>query len=1520
MNTAPKHFRVFLSSPGDVQDERSLARKVLNNLPAQPLIRRRVTLQVLSWDDPNAETPLYANLTPQAALLRQMTRPAECDIVIVILWSRMGTPLPEDFRKPSGGRYLSGTEWEYEDACSSRKPVVLVYRRMDEPKIGMKDPKKDEKFKQYELVEEFFERFKNADGSLRGGYIEYSTPSDFEHRLDVDIRSVLEELLARSESPELEPVEHPGGPPETSPYRGLRRLTENDAAVFFGRGREVDELIRRLTDGTNALFVIGASGSGKSSLVRAGLLPRLKGNAVHGSKNWICASFAPADFGENPLLSLAAAIVPFLGEARPALQLSNQISTHPESLLNECRAALSGRPEWTRLLIFVDQLEELFTISAPQIRNPFVRVIDALTSCPGIIIIGTMRADFFPDAARWPKLADLIQSGHYLLMPPGLQALSDIVRLPAERAGLTIEDGLLDQIVNEAGFEPGTLPLLAYTLEQLYQSCGASHKLTRGAYEALGGIRGAISKRATESFGRADVIAQEALPKLFSHLLTINDAGIATRRRALLSELVGDATTEQLVALLVEARLLVADQRSSEKTIEIAHEALFEGWHELRQWITENREFLLWRSRLRFWIEEWKRTGRDESGALQGTALEEALQWLKKQSSQLTPEELEFIQWPQSDMFQIRKAIADAREILSSNAGQITPRYRRLWLTSLILAGESREAEAVARDAGFLLSDARLDAVLCLGEAGKYGAAVAIAQMMNGSARGEACTRLAEIAAKAGQLEQALEAIEPIEDEQLYLRALARAAAASGAGRQLLAQVLAHGKASKREAVSYFRDPATIVDAKWEEVVTSAKSVASGPRRVTQLAALASALAADGRTAAAGSIAGQLEVDLRAMAEAGWQGLITVRAVNILASAGLVAQAAQIARLAMAPALVAYAIGALSYSRARVGAFEEALALANEAIDGIRGSDVPGPIPEILTLVSGLFERHGRLEDGRTLTEKILELAIATGNSNGLTNCLARLAQAYALCDKFDEAVAVVGRIPKESWRTAALRSVSLVLVESKKFPAIWALKSKAESAEQRAEILISATDSDMAHIQSDGFDFATEILAAISETRNRRRSYVRALLKAAAFLVSCGRTADLLLAVRDVDTKVDTARLWIAIMEHLAAAKRGDEVANLKDEAIRQIESIDNYDDKARKFARLAGIFAQCGCLQDARRMASRCHLPNERLEALTKILRPRITLDRDPELRHSLSSDNVSVPPRKIETLKKSGAPPEIATSQTLIAKVHTRITRDRHREPTSGSRSDKGSNPPPKIETLRGLMDEAEAARKRGDWKTAKVLLASIRQKMSKKTEAGGPDVHPYIIQQLALATYKADNSVEALKEAHDILSALGPEASNDPETLGLWGAIHKRLWDKTTDRAYLDKAIAAYEKGFSVTADCYNGINVAYVLDLRASVSAGEDAIADRLLAKRIRRQLIPIAEKLLLEEDLKPEQQYWLLATVAEGYCGIGDEVKYQEWIAEANQVAPESWMVDNTREQIERLRALQKAASRAEAV
>src|SRR5262245_5083465 len=137
---APRHLRVFISSPGDVAEEREIARQLLkDDLPVNPLIRGKATFDPISWDDPNASTPMPAHLSPQAAVNRGLPKPAECDIAIVILWSRMGTPLPDEVRKEDGSRFLSGTEYEYLDALRAAQhtgsPKILIYRRIEVPQL-----------------------------------------------------------------------------------------------------------------------------------------------------------------------------------------------------------------------------------------------------------------------------------------------------------------------------------------------------------------------------------------------------------------------------------------------------------------------------------------------------------------------------------------------------------------------------------------------------------------------------------------------------------------------------------------------------------------------------------------------------------------------------------------------------------------------------------------------------------------------------------------------------------------------------------------------------------------------------------------------------------------------------------------------------------------------------------------------------------------------------------------------------------------------------------------------------------------------------------------------------------------------------------------------------------------------------------------------------------------------------------------------------------------------------------------
>jgi hypothetical protein len=159
---APRLFRIFLSSPGDVSEERQLARKVIKEeLPVDPFLRGRVALDVVSWDDPGAPVPMLAHLTPQEAVDRGLPKPSECDFVVVILWGRFGSPLEDSRRKPDGERYLSGTEWEYEDAVSAKPaPEILIYRRTEKVFLDADDPELDAKREQRERVKKFFAQFR----------------------------------------------------------------------------------------------------------------------------------------------------------------------------------------------------------------------------------------------------------------------------------------------------------------------------------------------------------------------------------------------------------------------------------------------------------------------------------------------------------------------------------------------------------------------------------------------------------------------------------------------------------------------------------------------------------------------------------------------------------------------------------------------------------------------------------------------------------------------------------------------------------------------------------------------------------------------------------------------------------------------------------------------------------------------------------------------------------------------------------------------------------------------------------------------------------------------------------------------------------------------------------------------------------------------------------------------------------------------------------------------------------------
>jgi len=239
-----------------------------------------------------------------------------------------------------------------------------------------------------------------------------------------------------------------------------------------------------------------------------------------------------------------------------------------------------------------------------------------------------------------------------------------------------------------------------------------------------------------------------------------------------------------------------------------------------------------------------------------------------------------------------------------------------------------------------------------------------------------------------------------------------------------------------------------------------------------------------------------------------------------------------------------------------------------------------------------------------------------------------------------------------------------------------------------------------------------------------------------------------------------------------------------------------------------------------------------------------------------------------------------------------------------------------------THRALMQQVDEAESRKDFVAAKTLLASIRSLRSAQ-DARAPE-DPYILQRLALLTYKSKhpNELQALLDARELLRLLKPETSNDPETLGLWQAVHKRLWGVTNDYRHLDEAVRAAERGFYLRNDYYNGINLAFLLNERAATGGPAEAIADFVQAQRVRREVLKICERWLVENPASAdegmpevaasqnrESRYWVLATRAEAAIGLANP-EGEVYLEEALAKAPKGWMKDSTTEQVGKLRAL----------
>ena len=428
------------------------------------------------------------------------------------------------------------------------------------------------------------------------------------------------------------------------PYRGLRPFREEDAPVFFGREPFTD-LLANAVEQHSLVAVVGASGSGKSSVVRAGLVPRLRRN--HG-RVWDILTLLP---GDRPFHSLAAALLPLLEPEMDEVarlvkiqELASFLAEGRLALRDVVARVLEKQRGTDRLLLVADQWEEIYTLCRDEpTRHRFIDELLAATAAGPLTMVLTLRGDFFGHALGYRPLVDRIQQATITLGPMSREELERAVEAPAKTVALEFERGLVERILDDVEREPGSLPLLEFALTELWERRSGT-RLLHETYEAMGEVGGAIASRADDVYNQLGPNDQESLRRTMIQLVQPGQGTEDTRRRALFREL-GEAA-RPIVRSLADARLVVTgrDEATSDEYAEVAHEALIRRWDRARDWMNADRVFRAWQERLRGTVRQWEASGRHDDALLRGPLLAEAEGWLDRRKTDLGDDEREFIQ------------------------------------------------------------------------------------------------------------------------------------------------------------------------------------------------------------------------------------------------------------------------------------------------------------------------------------------------------------------------------------------------------------------------------------------------------------------------------------------------------------------------------------------------------------------------------------------------------------------------------------------------------------------------------------------------------------------------------------------------------------------------------------------------------------------------------------------------------------------------------------------------------------
>ncbi|MFD8495075.1 hypothetical protein [Amycolatopsis sp. NPDC059657] len=390
---------------------------------------------------------------------------------------------------------------------------------------------------------------------------------------------------------------------DTAPYLGLATFQSADAERFFGRGKLIDELCKRLTE-SPFLAVFGPSGIGKSSLLRAGLIPALQNDKSGEGREWLPVVITP---GEYPAAELFAKLT----EVHGAPVAGSRI-----------RDVLEGKSAQTGLLIIVDQFEEVFTLCRDRReRDEFITdLLDSIDNIDGRIrVVLGVRADFYAHCAEHPPLVAALRDRQLLVGPMDEEDLRSVILEPASIAGLKVEQALVEAVLADAADQPGALPLVSHALRETWTR-RRGRILSVAAYRDTGGVQGALARTADRAFGSLDATGQKFAKELLLRLTSLTDGADYTRRRARHGELLDNpngVAVSRVLEQLAQARLISID----EDNVTIAHEALIRNWPLLRSWLAEDRELLRQHRKLTEAAAEWDKHGREDGFLYRGTRL-----------------------------------------------------------------------------------------------------------------------------------------------------------------------------------------------------------------------------------------------------------------------------------------------------------------------------------------------------------------------------------------------------------------------------------------------------------------------------------------------------------------------------------------------------------------------------------------------------------------------------------------------------------------------------------------------------------------------------------------------------------------------------------------------------------------------------------------------------------------------------------------------------------------------------------